>query len=102
MDVRHDELPSPATSRERRNLGPSRLQPRFHVAWPVAQVLPDLQGRRALLLVTPPVEGPHLNLEPLRVRRIRAAEASDPYGERWPWYKTGDDATAAVCLFSPT
>jgi hypothetical protein len=33
------------------------------------------------------------------IRRIRAAEASDPYGERWPRYKTGDDATAAVCLF---
>ncbi len=35
------------------------------------------------------------------IRRIRAAEASDPYGERWPRYKTGDDATAAVCLFGP-
>jgi hypothetical protein len=33
------------------------------------------------------------------IRRIRAAEASDPFGERWPRYKTGDDATAAVCLF---
>jgi hypothetical protein len=33
------------------------------------------------------------------IRRIRQAEASDPYGERWPRYKTGDDATAAVCVF---
>ena len=33
------------------------------------------------------------------IRRIRRAEASDPLGERWPRYKTGDDATAALCVF---
>jgi hypothetical protein len=33
------------------------------------------------------------------IRRIRQAEASDPLGERWPRYKTGDDATAALCVF---
>lgn len=33
------------------------------------------------------------------IRRIRQAEASDPYGERWPRYKTSDDATAAFCVF---
>jgi hypothetical protein len=33
------------------------------------------------------------------IRRIRKAEASDPHGERWPRYKTSDDATAALCLF---
>lgn len=33
------------------------------------------------------------------IRRIRHAEASDPLGERWPRYKTGDDATAALCVF---
>jgi hypothetical protein len=35
------------------------------------------------------------------IRRIRHAEASDPLGERWPRYKTGDDATAALCVFPP-
>jgi hypothetical protein len=33
------------------------------------------------------------------IRRIRHAETSDPLGERWPRYKTGDDATAALCVF---
>lgn len=33
------------------------------------------------------------------IRRIRKAEASDPLGERWPRYKTSDDATAALCVF---
>jgi hypothetical protein len=33
------------------------------------------------------------------IRRIRQAETSDPLGERWPRYKTGDDATAALCIF---
>jgi hypothetical protein len=34
------------------------------------------------------------------IRRVRVAEASDPLGERWPRYKTSDDATAALCAFS--
>ncbi|MGH3821382.1 MAG: protein phosphatase 2C domain-containing protein [Pseudonocardiaceae bacterium] len=33
------------------------------------------------------------------IRRTRKAETSDPLGERWPRYKTGDDATAALCVF---
>ncbi|MEV5695828.1 hypothetical protein [Micromonospora globbae] len=31
------------------------------------------------------------------IRRVRAAENSDPYGTRWPRGKTHDDATAAFC-----
>lgn len=33
------------------------------------------------------------------IHRIRHAEATDPHGERWPRYKTSDDATAALCVF---
>lgn len=35
------------------------------------------------------------------IAHIRAAEATDPEGERWPRYKSSDDATAAVCQFEP-
>ncbi|MGH3873404.1 MAG: protein phosphatase 2C domain-containing protein [Pseudonocardiaceae bacterium] len=35
------------------------------------------------------------------IARIRTAEAGDPLGQRWPRYKIGDDATAALCLFPP-
>ncbi|MGH3831700.1 MAG: hypothetical protein ACRDRS_14840 [Pseudonocardiaceae bacterium] len=35
------------------------------------------------------------------ITRIRAAEASDPLGERWPRYKTSDDATAALRVLPP-
>lgn len=31
------------------------------------------------------------------IRRLRAAEDSDPHGERWPRGKAKDDATAAYC-----
>lgn len=33
------------------------------------------------------------------IRRVRAAEAGDPRGERWPRGKAEDDATAVVCRF---
>lgn len=33
------------------------------------------------------------------IRRVRQAETSDPLGERWPRYKTSDDATAALWVF---
>ncbi|MGH3533179.1 MAG: hypothetical protein ACRDR6_16755 [Pseudonocardiaceae bacterium] len=33
------------------------------------------------------------------IHRIRHAETSDPHGQRWPRYKTSDDATAALCVF---
>lgn len=32
------------------------------------------------------------------IAAVRAAEATDPDGIRWPRYKRGDDATAAVCV----
>ncbi|NAS27083.1 hypothetical protein GT755_36130 [Herbidospora sp. NEAU-GS84] len=31
------------------------------------------------------------------LRRVRAVEASDPRGRRWPRHKPGDDATIALC-----
>lgn len=31
------------------------------------------------------------------IHKIRAAQASDPAGTRWPRFKVGDDATAAFC-----
>jgi hypothetical protein len=31
------------------------------------------------------------------IARVRAAEASDPDGSRWPRYKRSDDATAIIC-----
>jgi hypothetical protein len=34
------------------------------------------------------------------ISRVRAAEDSDPHGERWPRGKAKDDATAAYCLVS--
>ncbi|WP_436785943.1 integrase [Yinghuangia sp. YIM S10712] len=33
------------------------------------------------------------------IRRVRAAEAEDPTGERWPRGKAEDDATAVLCRF---
>jgi hypothetical protein len=33
------------------------------------------------------------------IRRVRHAEAEDPYGTRWPRGKTNDDATVAHCMF---
>lgn len=34
------------------------------------------------------------------IHKIRAAQASDPAGTRWPRFKQGDDATVAFCLLS--
>lgn len=33
------------------------------------------------------------------IAAVRKAEATDPDGIRWPRFKPGDDATAAVCVF---
>jgi hypothetical protein len=33
------------------------------------------------------------------IRRVRAAEDSDPAGVRWPRFKHHDDATAALCTW---
>ncbi|MFE0652335.1 hypothetical protein ACFVZH_27520 [Streptomyces sp. NPDC059534] len=34
------------------------------------------------------------------IRTIRDVEATDPYGQRWPRYKAGDDAAVAFCSFT--
>jgi hypothetical protein len=36
------------------------------------------------------------------IRRVRAAENSDPRGERWPRGKAHDDATVVTCAFEAT
>lgn len=60
--------------------GASRLADRFH--------LTDWPGLLAILHDHGPAE---------LIRRVRAAENSDPHGTRWPRGKTHDDATAAYC-----
>ncbi len=62
--------------------GASRLADRFH--------LMDWADVLKLLAAEGPAE---------LIRRVRAAEDSDPHGERWPRGKASDDATAAYCLF---
>jgi hypothetical protein len=63
--------------------GASRITDRFHLAeW--ADVLNALSE-----------EGPSE-----LIRRVRAAEDSDPHGRRWPRGKAKDDASAAYCIFS--
>ncbi|MEU8049428.1 protein phosphatase 2C domain-containing protein [Micromonospora haikouensis] len=60
--------------------GASRLADRFHLAdWPEVLALLDTEGPCGV------------------IRRVRSAEASDPYGTRWPRGKTHDDTTLAYC-----
>lgn len=35
------------------------------------------------------------------IAQVRAAEAEDPLGRRWPRYKRGDDSTAMFCRLGP-
>ncbi|MER7503738.1 protein phosphatase 2C domain-containing protein [Nonomuraea pusilla] len=65
--------------------GASRLVDRFHLAtWREALDTLDQHGPQDL------------------ITRVRAAEHSDPHGERWPRGKTHDDATAAHVSFTAT
>lgn len=60
--------------------GASRLVDRFGLAdWPRLLDILAIDGPAAL------------------IRQVRAAEANDPHGKRWPRGKIRDDATAAYC-----
>ncbi|MFD0304690.1 hypothetical protein [Streptomyces sp. NPDC127119] len=62
--------------------GVSRLVTEYEMAtWPEVFSILDMKGPADL------------------IRKVREIEATDPTGRRWPRYKSGDDATAAYCLW---